>query len=101
LAKDITPLTKVAQFKTYQPSRKLSLSQDKSTYTCGEQQQLIELSSFSMLNIAIMTGYLAWYRKRVSHLISTHPSIMTGIVIQIQTSITTKAIDNLGRYEEM
>jgi hypothetical protein len=47
-----------------------------------------------------MTGYLAWSSKRVSHLISTHPSIMIGIVIQIQASITSDAIDNLGEYEE-
>jgi hypothetical protein len=53
-----------------------------------------------MLNIAIMTGYLAWSSKRVSHLISTLPSIMTGIIIQIQASIASEAIDNLGEYEE-
>jgi hypothetical protein len=47
-----------------------------------------------------MTGYLAWSSKRVSHLISTHPSTMTGIIIQIQASITSEAIDNLGEYEE-
>jgi hypothetical protein len=47
-----------------------------------------------------MTGYLAWSSKRVSHLISTHPSIMIGIVIQIQASITSEAIDSLGEYEE-
>jgi hypothetical protein len=39
LAKDFTPLTKVAQIKTYPTSRKVSLNQDKSTYTSGEQEQ--------------------------------------------------------------
>jgi hypothetical protein len=34
--------------KTYPASRKLSLNEDKNTYTCGEQEQLIELSSFNM-----------------------------------------------------
>jgi hypothetical protein len=47
-----------------------------------------------------MTGYLAWLSKRVSHVISTHPSIMIGIIIQIQASITSKAIDNLGENDE-
>jgi hypothetical protein len=54
-----------------------------------------------MLNIAIMTGYLAWSSKRVSHLIFTHPSIMISIVNQIQASITSEAEDKLDRYEEM
>jgi hypothetical protein len=54
-----------------------------------------------VLNIAIMTGYLAWSSKRVSHLISTHPSIVTSIINQIQASIIGDAIDNLGRYDEM
>jgi hypothetical protein len=40
------------------------------------------------LNIAIMIGYLAWSSKRVSHLISAHPSIMISIINQIQASIT-------------
>jgi hypothetical protein len=53
-----------------------------------------------MLNIAIMIGYLAWSSKRVLHLISTHPSIMIGIIIQIQASITSEAKVNLGEYEE-
>jgi uncharacterized membrane protein len=53
-----------------------------------------------MLNFAIMIGYLAWSSKRVSHLISTHPSIMIGIIIQIQASITSEAKVNLGEYEE-
>jgi hypothetical protein len=39
MAKDFTPLTKVYQIKTYQASHKLSLNQDKNTYTCGEQEQ--------------------------------------------------------------
>jgi hypothetical protein len=47
-----------------------------------------------------MTGYLAWSSKRVSHLISTHPSTMIGIIIQIQANITSNALDNLGEYEE-
>jgi hypothetical protein len=53
-----------------------------------------------VLNIAIMIGYLAWSSKRISHLISTHDSIMTSIIIQIQASITSEAIDDLGEYEE-
>jgi hypothetical protein len=47
-----------------------------------------------------MTSYLARSSKRVSHHISTHPSIMTNIINQIQASITDEAIDNLGEYEE-
>jgi hypothetical protein len=43
LVKDFTPLTKVAEVKTYPASRKLSLNQYKSSYTSGEQVQLIEL----------------------------------------------------------
>jgi hypothetical protein len=39
---DFTPLTKVAQTKTYPASHKLCLNQDKSTYTCGEQEQLAQ-----------------------------------------------------------
>jgi hypothetical protein len=50
-----------------------------------------------VLNIAIMIGYLAWSSKRVSHLISTHPSIIN----QIQASIIGEAIDRLDRYDEM
>jgi plasmid maintenance system antidote protein VapI len=53
-----------------------------------------------MLNITIMTSYLAWSSNRVSHLISTHPSTMTYIIIQIQASITSEVIDNLGEYVE-
>jgi hypothetical protein len=48
LSKDFTTLTKVAQTKTYPASHKLSVNQGKNTYTCGEQEQLIELSSFNM-----------------------------------------------------
>jgi hypothetical protein len=40
-----------------------------------------------VLNITIMISYLAWSSKRVSYLISTHPSIMIGIINQIQASI--------------
>jgi hypothetical protein len=47
LEKDFTHLTKGAQIKTYPASHKLSLNQDKNTYTSGEQEQLIELSSFA------------------------------------------------------
>jgi hypothetical protein len=54
-----------------------------------------------VLNIAIMTCYLAWSSKRVSHLIFTHPSIIINIINQIQASITGEVIVNLGRYEEM
>jgi hypothetical protein len=54
-----------------------------------------------MLNIAMMIGYLAWSSKRVSYLISTHPSTMIDIIIQIQGSITSKEIENFGGYEEM
>jgi hypothetical protein len=54
-----------------------------------------------VLNIAIMIGYLAWSSKRVSHLISTHPSTMISIIKQIQASITGEAIDRLDRYDEM
>jgi hypothetical protein len=48
-----------------------------------------------------MIGYLAWSSKRVSHLISTHPSTMISIIKQIQASITGEAIDRLDRYDEM
>jgi hypothetical protein len=54
-----------------------------------------------VLNIAIMICYLAWSSKRVSHLISTHPSTMISIIKQIQASITGEAIDRLDRYDEM
>jgi hypothetical protein len=48
LAKDFTTQSEGALAKTYPTSRKVSLNQDKSTYTSGEQEQLIELSSFSI-----------------------------------------------------
>jgi hypothetical protein len=44
-----------------------------------------------VLNIIIMTSYLAWSSKRVSHLITTHPTTMTSIVMQIQARITSEA----------
>jgi hypothetical protein len=92
LSKDFTPITKVAQTKTYLASHKLSINQDKNTSTCGEHEQLIELSSFKhVLNIAIMTSYLVRSTKKVSHLIFTHPSIMTNTVNQLQTSIISEA----------
>jgi hypothetical protein len=53
-----------------------------------------------VLNIVVMIGYLARSSKRVLHLISTHPSTMTSVIIQIQASITSEAIDDLGEYEE-
>jgi hypothetical protein len=37
-----------APTKARPTSRKASLNQDKRTYTSGEQEQLIELSSFSI-----------------------------------------------------
>jgi hypothetical protein len=51
LLKDFTPPTKITQTKIYPASRELSLNQDKNTYTCGEQEQLIEFSSFNMCSI--------------------------------------------------
>jgi hypothetical protein len=48
LAKDFTTQSAGAPAKAYPVSRKASLNQDKSTYTSGEQEQLIELSSFNM-----------------------------------------------------
>jgi hypothetical protein len=47
-----------------------------------------------------MTSYLAWSRKRVSHLITIHPSTMISIIKQIQASIAGEAIGKLGEYEE-
>jgi hypothetical protein len=44
-----------------------------------------------VLNIAIITGYLAWPSNRVSHLNSTHPSTVISIIKQIQDSITSEA----------
>jgi uncharacterized membrane protein (DUF106 family) len=54
-----------------------------------------------VLNIAIMTSYLSRPDKRVSHLISTHPSIMIGIVNQIQTSITSEVEFTCVNMKEM
>jgi hypothetical protein len=48
LAKDFTSQSEGALAKTYPTSRKASLNEDKGTYTSGEQEQLIELSSFNM-----------------------------------------------------
>jgi hypothetical protein len=48
LAKDFTTQSDGAIAKTYPVSHKASLNQDKSTYTGGEQEQLIELTSFSI-----------------------------------------------------
>jgi hypothetical protein len=48
LAKDFTTQSEGAPAKTCPTSHKASLNQDKNTYTCGEQEQLIELSSFSI-----------------------------------------------------
>jgi hypothetical protein len=51
LAKDFTTQNEGAPAKTYPVSHKASLNQDKITYTSGEQEQLIELSSFNMCSI--------------------------------------------------
>jgi hypothetical protein len=48
LAKDFTTQSEGAPAKTCPTSRKASLNQDKSTYTSGEHEQLIDLSSFSI-----------------------------------------------------
>jgi hypothetical protein len=48
LAKDFTTQSEGAPVKTCPTSQKASLNQDKSTYTSGEQEQLIELLSFSI-----------------------------------------------------
>jgi hypothetical protein len=48
LAKDFTTQNKGASANTYPTSHKASPNQDKNTYTSGEQEQLIELSSFSI-----------------------------------------------------
>jgi hypothetical protein len=47
-----------------------------------------------------MTVYLAWSSKRISWLITTHPSTMISIINQIQGSITGEAIGKLSEYEE-
>jgi hypothetical protein len=51
-----------------------------------------------MLKIAIKIGYLAWSSKRVSRLITTHPSIMINIIKQTQASIGEAK--DIGEYEE-
>jgi hypothetical protein len=51
LAKDFTTQNKGAPAKTCPTSRKASLNEDKNTYISGEQEQLIELSSFSICSI--------------------------------------------------
>jgi hypothetical protein len=51
LAKDFTTQSEGAPAKTYPASCKASLNQDKSTYTSGEQEQLIVLSNFSICSI--------------------------------------------------
>jgi hypothetical protein len=51
LAKDFTSQSEGAPAKTYPVSHKAGLNQDKSTYTGGDQEQLIELSSFNMHSI--------------------------------------------------
>jgi hypothetical protein len=48
LSKDFTTQSEGAPTKTYPVSRKANLNQDRITYTSGEQEQLIELSSFNM-----------------------------------------------------
>jgi hypothetical protein len=45
---DFTSQSKVVQISTYHTSPKASLKRDKITYTSGEQELLIELSSFNM-----------------------------------------------------
>jgi hypothetical protein len=45
---DFTSQSEVAQIKTYPISHRASLKKDKNTYTSGEYEQLIELSSFNM-----------------------------------------------------
>jgi hypothetical protein len=54
-----------------------------------------------MLDIAIMTGYLAWFSKKVSHLISTHPSVVIRIINQIQATITSEAKVNYVSMKEI
>jgi hypothetical protein len=48
LTKYFTTQSEGAPAKTYPVSRKVSLNQDKDTYTSGEQEQLIELLNFSI-----------------------------------------------------
>jgi hypothetical protein len=44
-----------------------------------------------VLNIAIIAGYLVWPSKRVSQLITTHPSTVISTIKQIQASIIGEA----------
>jgi hypothetical protein len=60
LANDFTTQSKGAPAKTYPVSRKASLNQDKSTYTSDEQEQLIELSSFSICS-TLQTSQVIWH----------------------------------------
>jgi hypothetical protein len=48
LAKNFTTQSDGAPAKTCPTSHKASLNKDKKTYIGGEQEQLIELSSFSI-----------------------------------------------------
>jgi hypothetical protein len=48
LAKDFTSQSEGAPATTYPASRKATLKKNKNTYTSGDQEQLIELSSFNM-----------------------------------------------------
>jgi hypothetical protein len=48
LANDFTTQSEGDPANTYPVGRKASLNQDKSTYTSGEQEQLIKFSSFNM-----------------------------------------------------
>jgi hypothetical protein len=45
---DFTSQTEGVPAKTYPINLKINLNQDKSTYTSGEQVQLIELSNFNI-----------------------------------------------------
>jgi hypothetical protein len=48
LVNDFISQSEGAPAKTYLVSHKTSFNQDKNTYISGEQEQLIELSSFNM-----------------------------------------------------
>jgi hypothetical protein len=48
LVNDFTTQSEGAPAKTYPASHKTGFNQDKNTYTSGEQEQLIMLSSFSI-----------------------------------------------------
>jgi hypothetical protein len=60
LAKDFTSQSEVAQIETYPAGHKGSLNQDKSTYTSGEHEQLVELSSFNMCS-TLQTSQVIWH----------------------------------------